>query len=90
MVELKYLSLSGNKINEVGALSQLLKLERLYIHDNQIENIISIKSLLALNYVSLEGNCISDFSPIEYLKENGKLTTATGDSAEEQVYARCE
>ena len=90
MIGLRKLGVSSNKIKDISAISQITQLEKLYIYDNYIENIESLKTLINLSYVALKENCISDFSPVEYLKQNGKLTTATGDSAEEQDYARCE
>ncbi len=90
MGAIRRLNLYGNKIRDVEPASLATGLENLSLYNNYIENIESLKSLLNLDRVALEGNCITDFSPIEYLKKNGKLTTATGDTAEEQDYARCQ
>jgi hypothetical protein len=46
--------------------------------------------MLSLEILFVKKNCITDFSPIEYLKEHGKLTNVSGATPEEQDYARCQ
>ena len=90
MLELKEISLYGNNIKNIEAISLVIGLEELYLYNNYIENLEPLKNLINLKNIALENNCIADFSPIEYLKQNGKLTSVSGDSTEEQDYARCQ
>ena len=71
-------------------LSSLVQIKALGMGANLIEDISAIYSLAYLEFIDVREDCITDFSPIEYLKENGNLKTIYGDSAEEQDYARCQ
>jgi Leucine-rich repeat (LRR) protein len=61
----------------------------LMLYSNNILNISEIRKLLNLEQINIEENCITDFSPIDYLKEKGVLTTIKGASSDDQDYSRC-
>jgi len=42
------------------------------------------------NEKTVDTDIDTDFSPINYLKENGSLINVSGDSPEEQDYGKCE
>ena len=65
--KLKYLSLSGNNISDVSALSGLTKLNRLYLSNNNISDISTLSGLIKLNTLNLSDNNISDVSALSGL-----------------------
>jgi len=91
MTELQALFLDENeKIEDINPLSNANKLKTLALTNNRVKEIEIIKNYIQLETLFVGGNCITDFSPIENLKENGNLTTIYGATAEEQDYARCQ
>jgi Leucine-rich repeat (LRR) protein len=70
-------------------VAKLINLNVLGIKNNKIKDISSIKLLKNLVTIDVRENCITDFSPIDYLKENGSLTSVQGDSVSDQDYDRC-
>ncbi len=87
---LEHLAIFDCKISDITPVSTVKNLRILFINSNKIESLIPIKALFNLESITVEDNCINDFSPIDYLKENGKLTSVQGDSANDQDYSRCE
>ena len=90
MSVLEKLYLSGNGIEDISEISRHAGLVTLFISHTKVKNIDALKALLSLKLLDVRGACITDFSPIEYLKENGNLKTIYGATAEEQDYARCQ
>ena len=91
MKKIERLIIAGNKhIDSISPISGANNMKFLWISDNKIKDLSPIESMLTLESLYVEDNCIIDFSAVEYLKQNGKLTSVSGDSAEEQDYARCE
>ena len=81
---------SDNPVPNISAVSDLTNLTGLDFYKNEIESISDIKGLINLIGISVGDNCITDFSPIDYLKQNGKLVNILGDSSDDQDYSRCE
>ncbi len=89
-LQLKSISFGQCKLQDVVNIGQFSQVEWLMLYNNNILNINEIKMLLNLRQTNIKNNCITDFSPIDYLKENGSLTIVSGDSPEEQDYGKCE
>ncbi|HOW52198.1 MAG TPA: leucine-rich repeat domain-containing protein [bacterium] len=89
-IAMEKIYIGGNQISSISSLANMTGLRSLSFMKNKIEDISVTKGLLELELLDMEDNCVTDFSPIEYLKENGNLKTIYGDSAEEQDYARCQ
>ena len=64
---LKFLSLSGNNISDVSALSGLPQLNSLSLNDNNISDISTLSELTELNTLNLINNNISDVSALSGL-----------------------
>ena len=72
-VELKYLVLSGNDIDDIKPLRTLVKLERLSLGENRIADISPLKGLTQLEVLHLTSNRVIDVSPLAHLSMLRKL-----------------
>jgi len=81
LINLVDLRLHGNNISDLRPLSNLINLENLalgsitgnYISGNRISDLTPLVGLINLERLNVIGNCISDFSPLDNLVENGLL-----------------
>lgn len=64
LYSLDNLSLSGNNISDISALSQLGGLTTLNLSNNMISNISALSSLTGLRTLYLDNNPIADLSPL--------------------------
>ena len=64
---MKYLSLYGNRITDIGPLSKLTSLVKLYLGNNQITDINLLGNLIQLECLSLRENQITDIGPLSEL-----------------------
>lgn len=71
LTNLRYLYLSGNKIEDISSIKHLKGLRVLFLRDNQIKDIRPISELENIGVIYLRNNLISDISP---LVENNSLT----------------
>ena len=81
---MKDLWILQNNISDISLLNKMTMLERLNMKSCHIQSIEVTKNFLSLDTLWMEDNCVSDLSPVDYLKTNGALTNVTGDTAEEQ------
>lgn len=72
-VNLKALSLSGNKITDVAFLKHMNNLEFLAISDTNLENIEDLQNLINLKQLTLSRNKIKKIDSISSLKKLEKL-----------------
>lgn len=73
---LQHLSLQGNKINDITALSSLKGLKYLSIRDNRISNIDALDNMTMLSGIDMSINTITDITPFE---NNYALNTIIAD-----------
>ncbi len=74
LINLEQLNLEGNRyISNISALASLKKLVYLNLHTNQIENVSPLADLHNLERLQLERNNITDFSPLDGLREHTEI-----------------
>jgi internalin A len=64
------LLLQGNQIADIGALSGMTGLYRLYLDENQITDVTPLAGLKNLTSLKLAENPIEDFSPLKDIYPN--------------------
>lgn len=73
---LQHLSLQGNKITDISALSSLWALKYLSIRDNRITDIKALDNMTMLSGIDMSINAITDITPFE---KNYSLNTIIAD-----------
>ena len=66
-VNLRFLDLAGNDLEDVGALAGLTNLTSLYLDSNAITDIAALSGLSSLTGLGLNGNRIENLSPLSGL-----------------------
>lgn len=73
---LQHLSLQGNRISDISALSSLTGLKYLSIRDNRITSIAALDNMTMLSGIDMSINAITDITPFE---KNYALNTIIAD-----------
>ncbi len=73
---LQHLSLQGNRISDISALSSLIGLKYLSIRDNRITSIEALDNMTMLSGIDISINAITDITPFE---KNYALNTIIAD-----------
>jgi len=69
-INLKYLYLNSNKIDDILSIAKLEKIETLNIKNNNIENITFIENLTSLRHIDFYNNNINNIIPFLNLVKN--------------------
>ena len=64
-----HLNLSGNRITDISALSEMENTVLLYLNKNRIADISCLKNMVKLQTLKIDQNKITDISVIEHLPE---------------------
>lgn len=73
---LQHLSLQGNRITDISALSSLRALKYLSIRDNRITSIAALDNMTMLSGIDMSINAVTDITPLE---KNYALNTIIAD-----------